>query len=54
MSRDRRLRRSQKSAVELGLMAVVSTQLWHHQFIDGSLADLASHTSTYPLRVSSD
>ena len=27
-------------SVELGLVAVVATQLWHHTFIDGSLADL--------------
>lgn len=27
-------------SIELGLAAVVSTQLWHHTFIDGSLADL--------------
>ncbi len=27
-------------SVELGLAAVVATQLWHHTFIDGSLADL--------------
>ena len=40
--RNRQLRIYQKSAIELGLVAVVATQLWHHQFIDGSLADLAS------------
>jgi asparagine synthase (glutamine-hydrolysing) len=28
--------------LEMGLAAVVSTQLWHHSFIDGSLADLPS------------
>jgi asparagine synthase (glutamine-hydrolysing) len=27
-------------SVEMGLAAVVSTQLWHHTFIDGSLAEL--------------
>ncbi|MFN0076004.1 MAG: asparagine synthase (glutamine-hydrolyzing) [Prosthecobacter sp.] len=27
-------------SVEMGLAAVVATQLWHHTFIDGSLADL--------------
>jgi asparagine synthase (glutamine-hydrolysing) len=27
-------------SVELGLAAVVATQLWHHTFIDASLADL--------------
>ena len=29
-------------SVEMGLAAVVATQLWHHTFIDGSLADLPS------------
>ncbi len=27
-------------SMEMGLVAVVATQLWHHTFIDGSLADL--------------
>ena len=27
-------------SVEMGLCAVVATQLWHHTYIDGSLADL--------------
>lgn len=27
-------------SVEMGLVAVVATQLWHHIFIDGTLADL--------------
>lgn len=27
-------------SVEMGLTAVIATQLWHHTFIDGSLADL--------------
>ena len=31
-------------SVELGLAAVVATQLWHHLFIDGRLADLPSWT----------
>lgn len=31
-------------SVEMGLAAVVSTQLWHHTFIDGSLADLPTRT----------
>ena len=31
-------------SVELGLAAVVATQLWHHLFIDGSLAELPSWT----------
>ncbi len=40
LSRNRQLRMQQRSSVELGLVAVVATQLWHHLFIDGSLADL--------------
>ena len=31
-------------SVEMGLAAVVATQLWHHHFIDGALADLPSPT----------
>jgi asparagine synthase (glutamine-hydrolysing) len=31
-----------RAAGELGLTGVISTQLWHHTFIDGSLADLPS------------
>jgi len=27
-------------SLEMGLAAVVATQLWHHTFIDSSLADL--------------
>jgi asparagine synthase (glutamine-hydrolysing) len=35
----------QRLSVEMGLVGVVSTQLWHHTFIDGSLADLPSAKS---------
>ena len=42
LSRNRQLSQQQKSSVDLGLVAVVTTQLWHHLFIDGSLADLSS------------
>lgn len=34
-------------SVEMGLSAVVATQLWHHIFIDGSLADLPSQAGSY-------
>ena len=27
-------------SIEMGLAAVVATQLWHHQFMGGGLADL--------------
>jgi hypothetical protein len=30
----------------MGLVGVVSTQLWHHTFIDGTLADLPSLATT--------
>lgn len=30
----------QRSSMELGLVAVLATQLWHHTFIDSSLANL--------------
>jgi asparagine synthase (glutamine-hydrolysing) len=32
----------QRTSLELGLVGVVATQLWHHTFIDGGLADLPS------------
>ncbi len=34
----------QRTMVEMGLVGVVSTQLWHHIYIDGKLADLPSWT----------
>ncbi len=33
---------SQRTSIEMGLVGVVSTQLWHHTFLDASLADLPS------------
>ena len=33
---------NQRLSVEMGLVGVFSTQLWHHTFIDASLADLPS------------
>jgi asparagine synthase (glutamine-hydrolysing) len=35
-----RLRRMPRTIAELGLMGVVSTQLWHATYIDPALADL--------------
>jgi asparagine synthase (glutamine-hydrolysing) len=32
----------QRDSVEMGLVGVTATQLWHHVFIDGSLADIPS------------
>jgi asparagine synthase (glutamine-hydrolysing) len=49
----RRLRPMHRTIVELGLMGVVSTQLWHAIYIDPALADLprvqASRSSASPL-----
>ncbi|HMF10679.1 MAG TPA: asparagine synthase-related protein, partial [Gemmataceae bacterium] len=40
----RQLRRGSiaRTSVELGLVGVFSTQLWHHTFVEGGLADLPS------------
>jgi asparagine synthase (glutamine-hydrolysing) len=35
---------NQRTMVEMGLVGVVATQLWHHTFIDGTLADLPAWT----------
>jgi asparagine synthase (glutamine-hydrolysing) len=37
---EKRVGLRQRSSVELGLVGVVATQLWHHIFIDSSLASL--------------
>jgi asparagine synthase (glutamine-hydrolysing) len=34
-------------SVEMGLTAVVATQLWHHTFIDGALADLPTRSQEF-------
>jgi asparagine synthase (glutamine-hydrolysing) len=33
---------TQRTSIEMGLVGVVSTQLWHHTYMDASLADLPS------------
>ena len=38
-----------RSAVELGLVAVLATQLWHHTYIEPVLADLPDWRSLYNL-----
>jgi asparagine synthase (glutamine-hydrolysing) len=38
----KRLSFRNRSSIELGLVGVFATQLWHHTFIDGSLCDLPS------------
>ena len=47
---------NQRTMIEMGLVGVVATQLWHHTYIDGSLADLPawsppSATQGWPGRV---
>ena len=31
---------NQRTMIEMGLVGVVATQLWHHTYIDGSLCEL--------------
>jgi asparagine synthase (glutamine-hydrolysing) len=38
----------QRASIEMGLVGILATQLWHHTFIDGSLADLPSLASQGP------
>lgn len=40
---------NQRTMVEMGLVGVVATQLWHHTFVDGSLADLPSKSDDWRL-----
>jgi asparagine synthase (glutamine-hydrolysing) len=39
-----------RTSVELGLVGVFSTQLWHQTFIEGGLADLPSVADEFPAR----
>jgi asparagine synthase (glutamine-hydrolysing) len=39
-----------RTSVELGLVAVTATQLWHHIYISGDLADLPSKVGSYQSR----
>jgi asparagine synthase (glutamine-hydrolysing) len=48
MFRNFRQGSSQRTSVEMGLVGVVSTQLWHHTFIDGSLAELPTLATGTP------
>jgi asparagine synthase (glutamine-hydrolysing) len=36
-----------RTSIEMGLVGVLATQLWHHTFIQGSLADLPSTAVSY-------
>ena len=38
------LRGNQRTMVEMGLVGVVATQLWHHTYMGGGLADLPSNS----------
>jgi asparagine synthase (glutamine-hydrolysing) len=40
---------SQRISVEMGLVGVLSTQMWHHTFIDGSLCELPSSVVRAPV-----
>jgi asparagine synthase (glutamine-hydrolysing) len=48
--RELRIGSLSRLSVEMGLAAVVATQLWHHTFIDGSLADLPKWSAQSPVR----
>jgi asparagine synthase (glutamine-hydrolysing) len=39
---------AKRTSVEMGLVGVVATQLWHHTYIDGSLCDLPSRAVRPP------
>ena len=41
-----RLGMRQRTIVELGMVGVLTSQLWYHTFIDGSLADLPSSAAS--------
>jgi hypothetical protein len=38
----------QRTFIEMGLVGVISTQLWHQTYIDPSLADLPSPRTVRP------
>ncbi|HZU36232.1 MAG TPA: asparagine synthase (glutamine-hydrolyzing) [Gemmataceae bacterium] len=42
-----------RTGLEMGLVAVLGTQLWHHTYIDGGLADLPSLGGPPPARAAS-
>jgi asparagine synthase (glutamine-hydrolysing) len=49
--RQMRKRSAQRLSVEMGLAGVLSTQLWHHLFIDSSLADLPGANLPRPVEL---
>jgi asparagine synthase (glutamine-hydrolysing) len=46
-SRHLRAGSNQRTMIEMGLVGVVATQLWHHTYIDASLADLPSEREVH-------
>jgi asparagine synthase (glutamine-hydrolysing) len=42
-----------RTGIEMGLAAVTATQLWHHLFISGDLAELPRAVSSFRFQVSS-
>lgn len=43
-----RLGGNQRTMIEMGLVGVVATQLWHHTYVEGCLADLPSLSKSPP------
>src|SRR5207245_8459150 len=43
-----RLNRGKRVSVEMGLVGVLATQLWHHTYIEGSLCELPGHALPRP------
>jgi asparagine synthase (glutamine-hydrolysing) len=49
-----RMRRTlRRTGIEMGLAAVTATQLWHHLFVSGDLAELPREVSSFEFRVPS-
>jgi asparagine synthase (glutamine-hydrolysing) len=42
------MRGNQRTMVEMGLVGVVATQLWHHTYLGGGLADLPAWSAPEP------
>jgi asparagine synthase (glutamine-hydrolysing) len=49
--KDLRKRGKARFTIEMGLVGVLSTQLWHHTFVGGSLADLPTEAGRTPRSV---
>jgi asparagine synthase (glutamine-hydrolysing) len=46
--RQMRPRSSQRVSVEMGLVGVLATQLWHHTYVESRLADLPGERPAVP------